>query len=101
MTRDGLFYELSSEADSDIEDIFVYTLKEFGSKQAIAYISQFENSFAQVIDNPKSGRERSEIRKGLRSIVQNSHVIFYRILKDRIRIVRILHGSRDLSSFPF
>ena len=54
-----------------------------------------------MLDNPKSGRERFEIRMGLRSIVQNSHVIFYRILKDRIRIVRILHGSRDLPSFPF
>jgi toxin ParE1/3/4 len=101
MTRDGLFYELSSEADSDIENIFVYTLKEFGLEQAVDYISQFEKSFVQVLDNPKSGRARSEIRKGLRSIGQNTHVIFYRILKDRIRIVRILHGSRDLSSFLF
>ena len=101
MTREGLFYELSPEADSDIENIFDYTVKEFGLEQAVSYTSQLDKAFAQILSNPKSGRERAEIRKGLRSIVQNSHVIFYRILKDRIRIVRILHGSRDLSNFLF
>jgi toxin ParE1/3/4 len=101
MTREGLFCELSSEADGDIEDIFEYTLKEFGLEQAISYVRQLDKVFVQILNNPKSGRERAEIRVGLRSVVQNSHVIFYRILKDRIRIVRILHGSRDLSNFLF
>ena len=90
------FYELSTEADQDISDIFDYTESEFGLDQAVAYVSAFDECFSQLLDNPKLGRERTEIRKALRSINHEAHVVFYRILSDRIRIVRILHGSRDL-----
>ena len=96
MTREGLFCDLSLEADNDIEDIFKFTKEEFGLEKAVSYFQQFDMSFAQIIENPVLGRERSDIREGLRSIIQGSHVIFYRILEDRIRIVRVLHGSRDL-----
>lgn len=33
------------------------------------------------------------------NITPNSHIIFYRICTDHIRIVRVLHGSRDLPQF--
>jgi len=49
--------------------------------------------------NPKLGSKRNGIRKGLRGFAQNSHVIFYRILKNRVRILRVLHTSRDLIVF--
>ena len=90
------FYELSSEADRDISDIFDYTENEFGLDQAVAYVSAFDECFSQLLDNPELGRSRDEIRGNLRSLNYESHVVFYRILKDHIRIVRILHGSRDL-----
>ncbi len=89
-------YELSSEADQDISDIFDYTEVEFGLDQAVSYVSAFDACFAQLIENPELGRERGEIREALRSIASGSHTVFYRIFKDHIRIVRILHGSRDL-----
>lgn len=95
----GLFYELSPDADRDLEAIFDYTEQEFDTGQAIAYVSGFDDTFEQLLDNPKLGRERGEIRPGLGSINKDSHIVFYRILKDRIRTVRILHGSRDLPRF--
>lgn len=49
-----------------------------------------------LCNTPLKGRARPEIREGLRSHIQESHIVFYRLIKDRIRIVRILHGSRDL-----
>lgn len=91
------FYELSPQADQDISKIFDYSVDGFGVKQAVFYLSQFDELFEQLIDNPELGRERPEIRAKLRSIAQESHVVFYRILKDRIRIVRVLHGSRDIA----
>ncbi len=89
-------YELSSEAEKDLSDIFDYTEGEFGFDQAVIYLSEFSDMFQYVVDNPELGRERPEIRVGLRSVTANSHVVMYRVLKDRIRIVRVLHGSRDL-----
>jgi len=96
MPHDVKSCELSSEADQDISDIFDYTESEFGLDQAVSYVSAFDECFTQLLDNPELGRTRDEIREELRSINHEAHVVFYRILKDRIRIVRILHGSRDL-----
>ncbi|BFM15185.1 hypothetical protein R50073_13680 [Maricurvus nonylphenolicus] len=63
------------------------------------YVGAFEEIFAELILNPELGRERPEIRQGVRSIAKDSHTIFYRILQDLILIVRILHTSQDLPKF--
>lgn len=90
---------LSKAADADLEDIFDYTLDEFGVEQAVAYVSGFDEAFEMISENPEIGRERKEIREELRSLVKDKHIIFYRSLNDHVRIVRILHGSRDLPRF--
>lgn len=92
-------YELSQEADNDLDEIYDYTAEQFGMEQAIKYLMGFETVFGNLCSNPQLGRKRNEIRKGLRSISNESHTVFYRILADRIRIVRILHASRDIVKF--
>ncbi|MBI1306093.1 MAG: type II toxin-antitoxin system RelE/ParE family toxin [Bacteroidetes bacterium] len=88
--------EISGRAALDLEDIFDYTLAEFGLDQAVTYLSAFDDVFARLSDNPKIGRERSGIKKGLHSVIDGEHVVFYRMIKTDVRIVRILHGIRDL-----
>lgn len=90
---------LSEAADADLEDIFDYTLEEFGLDQAVSYVSEFDDTFEIISENPEIGRKREEVREELRSLTKDKHVIFYRILIDHIRIVRILHDSRDLPKF--
>jgi toxin ParE1/3/4 len=92
-------YRLSAEAEEDLGEIFDYTEQQFGSEQAATYLYELEASLLTLLANPNAGRERNEIRAGLRSITPNSHVIFYRICDDHIRVVRVLHGSRDLPRF--
>ena len=92
-------YILSIPADQDLEDIFDYTLSAFGMKQAVSYLAGLEGLFEQLIQNPELGRERKEIKPGLRSMVKDSHVVFYRIMNEHIKIVRVLHGSRDMPNF--
>lgn len=76
-------YEISLAAESDLEDIFDYSAKEFGLDQAVAYLASFEDLFTKICLNPRMGRERNEIRKGLKSITQENHIVFYRSLKIR------------------
>jgi len=89
-------FELSLPADEDLEEIFIYTEEEFGTDQAVKYLTELEEVFEQLVGNPELGRERNEIKKGLRGLPTGSHIVFYRILSGHIRIVRVLHGSRDL-----
>ena len=89
-------YVLSENADSDIDSIFDYTEIEHGFNQAVKYLNNLETVFQKLVINPEIGKKRNEIKKGLYSLPEQQHVIFYRILKTHIRIVRILHGSKDI-----
>ena len=92
-------YILSEIADKDLEDIFDYTFDEFGYDQAEKYLLEIEEIFQNLIINPQIGKKRDEIKQGLYSFPKDNHIIFYRILDNHIRIVRVLHGSRDISKY--
>ena len=72
-------YELSQEADRDLEDIFDFSLGKYGLNQAVAYVMGFHEVFELLVENPELGRNRSEIALGIRSFPKDAHIIFYRI----------------------
>lgn len=92
-------YILSEEAKSDIDKIYEFGKDTFGHNQAVTYLIGLEEHFNKLSANYHIGRTREDIKKGLYSLPYISHVIFYRILKDKIRIVRVLYGGRDLIRF--
>lgn len=92
-------YILSEAADKDLEDIFDYTLNHFGFDQAEKYLLEIEEVFQILVLHPESGKARNEIKEGLYSFPKDNHIIFYRVLDKYIRIVRILHGSRDIPNY--
>ncbi len=92
-------YVLSEEAASDIEAIYGFGAHKFGEDQAITYLIGLEEHFERLSQNPEIGRQRNELKKGLYSLPYIAHIIFYRILKDKIRIVRVLYGGRDVIKF--
>ncbi|WP_379968577.1 type II toxin-antitoxin system RelE/ParE family toxin [Epilithonimonas sp. UC225_85] len=93
------FYILSEIADEDLEGIFDYTMTEFGFEQAEKYLTEIEEVFQSLLINPELGKKRNEIKQGLYSVLKHNHIIFYRILETHIRIVRVLHGSRDIPKY--
>ena len=92
-------YILSEITDKDLEDIFDYTFDEFGFDQAEKYLLEIEEIFFFFFINPQIGKKRDEIKQGLYSFPKDNHIIFYRILDNHIRIVRVLHGSRDIPKY--
>lgn len=92
--------ELSIEADFDLQEIFEYSYNNFGEQIATQYVSSFDECFNSISLNPNIGRNRDEIRIGLRSLPKGAHIVFYRIIKNStIRVVRILHSARDVPNF--
>ncbi len=49
----------------------------------------------RLVDEPMLGRSRDDVSPGLRSIPYQSHMIFYRVLPEEVRIVRVLHQRQD------
>lgn len=47
---------------------------------------------------PLMGKECAEIIEGLRSIPVNNYIIFYRPIDNGIKVIRVLHGARDIES---
>ena len=93
------YYILSKKSEEDIEAIYEFGLQKFGKDQAIEYLIELRSYFELLLKNPNIGKQRNEIKEGLLSFPFSSHIIFYRIISNHIRIVRILHGSRDLRNF--
>lgn len=89
-------FKISAKAYSDLDDIFDYTELKHDFDQAVNYLMAIETIFKSLVKHPEIGRRRDEIKFGLYSITEQEHVIFYRILKKNIRIVRVLHGRNDI-----
>jgi toxin ParE1/3/4 len=89
-------FQLTDEAVEDLHDIFEYTEEKFGFNQAVCYLEELDVAFEFIGSNPKSGKSRSEIKQGLQSFSKDNHLVFYRMVSDAVRVVRVLHGSQDL-----
>ena len=50
-----------------------------------------------MLAQPYSGAARNDIAIGLRHVVVGVYLTLYRVKDDAIVIVRMLHGSRDLT----
>jgi toxin ParE1/3/4 len=49
-------------------------------------------------EQPHIGRERPDIRAGLRSLPIQNYIVFYRLVDDTVEIVSVVHGSRDVGT---
>jgi toxin ParE1/3/4 len=82
---------VSPRAQDDIVGIAAHTLEMWGEAQMSRYVDGLNARFAELARFPSTGRRRDEIGPGYRSIVQGSHIVFYRTMDRDLVIVRILH----------
>ena len=88
-------YVLSPRAQADLDDIWDYTAERWGLDQAETYTRRLWKSIQALADTPSLGRECDEARAGYRQYPSGSHILFYRLMKDHIEVVRILHERMD------
>jgi toxin ParE1/3/4 len=86
----------SEEAEADLFDIWDYLAREASPTVADNRLRQIHRASSNLADWPRLGRERSDIRAGLRSIAAPPHVIFYWLQDERVEILRVLHGHMDI-----
>ena len=86
---------LSPAAKADIRAIYQRSLGKFGRARTEAYLEGIKESMWTLTSQPLLGIDRSELLPELRSLVVATHIIFYRALKDRVEIVRVLHARQD------
>ena len=89
-------YHVSNEAIADLDAIWDYLAGE-GSTQADKLLDGVFETCGHLADNPHIGRNRPELKEGLRSFPVKPYLIFYTVEDpQKITIRRVIHGSRDL-----
>jgi toxin ParE1/3/4 len=72
-------YVLSPRAQQDLDEIWNYTAKTWGERQAEAYMRLLQRAIETVADDPRRGHP----------------ALFYRAVDAGIDIVRILHSRMN------
>jgi len=89
-------YRLSERARNDVVEIARYTTLQFGAGQRQVYQGKLMDCFRNLSDNPELGKKADEVKAGLRMLVCQSHVIFYKLDDaDNVLIARVMHSRAD------
>ena len=81
----------SERAEADLREIIRHARRRWGTEQARHYAAGLRQRLELLCGHPELGPAADEIRPGLRRCSYVSHNAFYRVDRDRIRVVRILH----------
>jgi len=95
----SLKLNFSTSSRQDLEDIALYSIRKFGTRQAELYAKSIQNVLNQLCDNPNLGIKRDDLKPKLKSIVHVSHLIFYKVEGNHLKVLRILHHSQDLKQY--
>ena len=86
----------SELAAVDLLEVWLNTAEEWNISQADGHLAQLSNTLKNLMDHTEIRKDRSDLRKGYRSLSINHHLAFYRLVGDEIQIMRVLHESVDL-----
>lgn len=87
--------EISIRARKEIDLLMRYGLANIGEMQARIYTNELFDLFDLIIQNPRMAQVRPEYRRQVRMIAFQSHLVFYRVVRNKIRILRVLHGRQN------
>ena len=92
-------YLISEKANQDIEKIWLYTFENWSLEQADRYYNLILDEIEFISENFESGKSADYIKKGYRSSIVKSHIIFYKKSRRNIvEIIRVLHQKMDIEN---
>ena len=88
---------ISEQAETDLVQIYRY-LAERNPAAAESALQRIDRRFVDLSHFPFIGRDRSSLAQGMRSLVADIYLIFYMVQSERVVIVRVLDGRRDIDA---
>lgn len=89
-------YTLRQLAQNDLEEIWLYSLQEWGVVQADKYIRALVSRFEWLTENSQIGKRRDDIKSGYYCFPEGSHFIFYTLTSYGIDVIGIPHQRMDV-----
>ena len=91
--NDEVVFRLGAEADLDA--IYEHISKD-SPERAIRYIRRIRARCADLAEFPEAGRARPDFGPGFRTVAFERRVLIIYAVAERIEIVRVLYGGRDV-----
>ncbi|MDO8959122.1 MAG: type II toxin-antitoxin system RelE/ParE family toxin [Rhodocyclaceae bacterium] len=88
-------YRLTPAAERDLENIWLYTRRQWSTEQADRYTAILANAFAELCLAPKTAPRCDDVSSGYRRRSAGRHMIYFRVTDYGIAIVRVLHDRMD------
>jgi len=89
---------IAVQAKQDLREIWRGFAEFSGLAKADAVLEGIEKKFQLLLQFPRSGLQRDELREGVRSFPAGEFVIFYRVGESVVEVVRVLNGRRDIDA---
>ena len=94
--RSRRIVHLQQRAKQDLQEIWGYSFRTWGMRQADQYYDTLIDGIEQLIDHPEMGLSREDLRRGYRQLQIHRHLVFYRLTPTRIQVIRVLGVQMDV-----
>ena len=91
-------YRINEDAKADLQRIYRRGVLEFGKAQADRYFDALFDRFEEIAEQPLQYQAVDDIREGYRRSVCGVDSIYYRIVDNKVEIMRIL-GQQDIDGW--
>lgn len=92
---------LNAEARADLDEILEVSREVWGERQVRRYASAINRGFRTIGQFPDVGRQRSDLRPGVRTFPVESHLILYEEQGNVVTVLRIVHQRQQLDDLAF
>jgi toxin ParE1/3/4 len=97
MPRSGRPCRLSPLAEIDLEDIWLYTVRNWSAAQAERYHSRLMAVIDDLASGARTGRALA-VRAGYLKYPVGTHFVCYRLTESSLDVIRILHQRMDVAA---
>lgn len=84
------------KADDDLLEIWLFVARD-SVRAADRLLDSIEEKCRLLATYPAIGPARDDIGPGIRTVSVGPYIVLYRQREDRVDIVRVVHGARNLS----
>jgi toxin ParE1/3/4 len=88
-------YRVSRDAESDLDEIFLYWVQRAGPEAADRLIDSITDRFWLLGEHPDAGKPSDDIATGVNCFPAGKYLIYYRRTRRGTEILHIFHGARD------
>jgi toxin ParE1/3/4 len=92
---------VTNPARADIDEALAYLAREASLPTALRFADRIGKELARLADIGHAGVSRDWLSPGLRMTIIGRYCVYFRVTLTETRIIRFLHGSRDVSQIIF